>query len=553
MKGGGKKSRMPGWREPAGSAKVLFPGPGAVVAGTGALEIENRVRFRVKMRFILMMVLMAGASASAQVTLPAILTSHMVVQRDLPVHVWGMAAPGESVSVSFRGETKSTEAGRLGRWSLYLKPGEAGGPFQLMVKGVPAAPASGGDTSAEQTTITLDDVLVGDVWVASGQSNMEFAMRQAATADQDLPHAENARIRLMIVDKKAAEYPLDDVATKGWATSTPETAKDFSAAGWYFAREIEQREHVPVGVIDSTWGGTVAETWTRTKALGEDAALAPVFASWGKMTEAEPDALLRDKDEQRQREDAKAQGRPEPQFPWHPQLLSWGPGMLWNGMIAPLTPFAIRGVIWYQGESNSKLERAPLYGRVFRTLIEDWRREWGEGDFPFLFVQISNFKSDGNEDWATVREQQRRTLELANTAMAVTIDIGNPDNVHPTDKVDVGMRLALAARALSYGEDISNSGPMFRQATPEGSSIRVWFDHHAKGLTAKGGTLTGFEVAGVDGKFVAATAAIDGNTVVATSPTVGAPVYVRYGWANSPECNLFNGIGLPASPFTSVP
>jgi sialate O-acetylesterase len=271
------------------------------------------------------------------------------------------------------------------------------------------------------------------------------------------------------------------------------------------------------------------------------------------MTDRESDALLRDKDEQRQREDAKAQGKPEPAFPWHPQLLSWGPGMLWNGMIAPLTAFPIRGVIWYQGESNSKLERAPLYGRVFETLIRDWRREWGEGDFPFLYVQISNFKSDANEDWATVREQQRRTLELTNTAMAVTIDIGNPDNVHPTDKVDVGLRLALAARALSYGEDVSYSGPMFRQATPEGNSIRVWFDHHAKGLAVKSGTLTGFEVAGADGKFVPATATIDGNTVVAASPAVADPVFVRYGWANSPECNLFNGVGLPASPFTSVP
>jgi sialate O-acetylesterase len=435
---------------------------------------------------------------------------------------------------------------------VHLKPSEAGGPFEMVVKGVPSAAATGGDTTAVPTTITLDDVLVGDVWVASGQSNMEFRMRQAATADQDLPHAANSRIRLMIVNQKPSEYALDDVDSEGWTVSTPETARDFSAVGWYFAREIEQREHVPVGIIDSTWGGTVAETWTRLTALGEDAALASVFVSWGKMTERESDALLRDNDEQRQREEAKAQGKPEPKFPWHPPLLSWGPGMLWNGMIAPLTQFPIRGVIWYQGESNSKLERAPLYGRVFSTLIKDWRREWGEGDFPFLFVQISNFKSDANEDWATLREQQRRTLEVNNTAMAVTIDIGNPDNVHPTDKVDVGLRLALAARALSYGEDISYSGPMFRQATPEGNAMRVWFEHHAKGLTAKGGTLTGFEVAGVDGMFVAATATIDGDTVLVTSPAVAEPVYVRYGWANSPECNLFNGIGLPASPFTSV-
>jgi len=305
-------------------------------------------------------------------------------------------------------------------------------------------------------------------------------------------------------------------------------------------------------VIDSTWGGTVAEAWTRMAALGADAALAPLFVSWGQMTEKQGDALLAVKEEQRLRAEAKAAGKPQPEFPWHPELLSWGPGMLWNGMIAPLTPFPIRGAIWYQGESNSALARAPLYKRVFSTLIEDWRHQWSVGEFPFLYVQISNFKSSPAEDWAELREQQLKTLELSNTAMAVTIDIGTPDNVHPPDKVDVGARLALAARALSYGEDIGYSGPIFHQATPEGNALHVLFEHHAKGLMAKGGELTGFEIAGADGRFVAATARIDGNTVVVTNETVPEPRFVRYGWANSPQCNLFNGEGLPASPFTSI-
>src|ERR1700677_3863041 len=231
--------------------------------------------------------LTASLPAPAQVTLPRMLSSHMVVQRDLPVHVWGMAAPGEKVRVSFRGDTRETAAEQTGRWSVYLKPGAAGGPFELTVTG---APAAGG---ADQT-ITLADVLVGDVWVASGQSNMEFAMRQAETADKDLPHADIPRIRLMIVKKKASEFPLADVETDAsWAASTPETAKDFSAVGWYFAREIAAREHVPVGVIDSTWGGTVAEAWTRLGALGEDAALAPIFVQWADMTRGETDALAR--------------------------------------------------------------------------------------------------------------------------------------------------------------------------------------------------------------------------------------------------------------------
>jgi sialate O-acetylesterase len=220
-------------------------------------------------------------------------------------------------------------------------------------------------------------------------------------------------------------------------------------------------------------------------------------------------------------------------------------------MIAPLTPMAIRGVIWYQGETNSRLDRAPIYSRIFSDMIEDWRGEWGVGDFPFLFVQISNFKSTPAEDWATLREQQLKTLALRYTAMAVTIDIGNPDNVHPTDKVDVGLRLARAARVLSYGETLEYSGPIFRQTTPEGASIRAWFDH-AKGLTAKGGALTSFEIAGADGKFVPATAAIEGESILVSSPSMAEPMSVRYGWANSPDCNLFNGEELPASPFTSV-
>jgi sialate O-acetylesterase len=499
-------------------------------------------RLRLKLRNLILLVLFSGATLGAQVSLPRVLSSHMVVQRDMPVHVWGQAASGEAVTVSFRGETRAAKANPLGQWSVYLKPAAAGGPFQMSVQGVLSQGA--------RQAITLDDVLVGDVWLASGQSNMEFEMRRAVTAEADLPLAANPRIRLLVVNRQAAEYAQENIESAGWAASSPETAKNFSAVAWYFAREIEQREKVPVGIIDSTWGGTVVESWTRLTALGEDAALAPLFVTRGRMTDGEADALCEDKEQERQRAEAKAQGKPEPVFSWHPSLSMWAPGLLWNGMIAPLTPFPIRGVIWYQGESNSKLERAPLYGRLFRTLIEDWRRQWGEGDFPFLYVQIANFKSTPAEDWATLREQQRKALELRNTAMVVTIDIGNPDDVHPTDKLDVGLRLARAARALSYAERVEYAGPLFRQVTSEEGLLRVWFDH-AKGLTAKGGAATGFEVAGGDGKFAPATARIDGETVVVGSASVADPVFVRYGWANSPQCNLFNEDGLPTSPFTS--
>lgn len=498
-----------------------------------------------KLRSLLLLAWMPACVLVAQVALPKVLSSHMVVQRDLPVHIWGSAAPNQGITVSFRGESRITHADRLGQWSIYLRPGSAGGPFDLTVRGT----AENGATTA--SSILLTDILVGDVWLASGQSNMEFPLSRSATTAQDLPNAGNPQIRLLMVKKRASDYAETDIDSDGWELSTPESAKDFSAVAWYFARDISQREHVPIGLIDSTWGGTVVESWVRLTALGADASLAPLFVSRGKMTDHQVIGRLEEIDQQRQIAEAKAAGKPIPQFPWHPPLNSWAPGLLWNGMIAPLAPFPIRGVLWYQGESNSALERAPLYNRIFRTLIEDWRRQWGLGDFPFLYVQISAFKSTPAEDWAVLREQQRRTLEMRNTAMAVTIDIGNPDDVHPTDKVDVGLRLARAARALTYGEAVEYNGPSFRQATPEGSAIRAWFDH-AKGLTVKGEEVTGFEVAGADGRFVPATARIEGETIVASSPDVPEPAYVRYGWANSPQCNLFNGEELPASPFTSV-
>ncbi len=220
-------------------------------------------------------------------------------------------------------------------------------------------------------------------------------------------------------------------------------------------------------------------------------------------------------------------------------------------MVAPELDYPVKGVIWYQGESNAKLTYAPLYAREFPALIADWRMKWRQGNVPFLFVQLANFTSGPSENWAIVREAQRRTLEVANTAMAVTIDIGDPDNVHPADKQTVGQRLALAARALAYNEPVEYSGPLFRQASPDADGMRVWFDHAAGGLVSKGGDLTGFEIAGDDRRFIAATARIDNRSIVVTSPQVSAPKYVRYGWSNAPVLNLYNSAGLPASPFTS--
>jgi sialate O-acetylesterase len=295
----------------------------------------------------------------------------------------------------------------------------------------------------------------------------------------------------------------------------------------------------------------VAEAWTSLEAISADAGLMPVFATRAHMMETQGEMTAILAKERREDQAAKQAGQPAPKHTWHPAPESWAPAALFNGMVAPVTPYTIKGVIWYQGESNSKLAFAPMYARLFPALIADWRAQWREGNFPFLFVQISSFTSDPTEAWAIIREAQRRSLSVENTAMAVTIDIGDPDNVHPPDKQTVGARLALAARALAYGESVEYSGPLFRQAAPEADGIRIWFDHAARGLVAKGGALQGFEIAGDDGRFATATARIDGETIVVSNPQVTDPKHVRYGWANAPAVNLFNSEGLPASPFTS--
>lgn len=479
----------------------------------------------------------------AEVTLPNVIADHMVIQRDRPVHLWGKADPGETVTVHFRGEKASTIADKLGRWSIYLAPGSAGGPFPLTIQG--------------KNTISFQDVLVGDIWIASGQSNMEFPMVEdsgfggAKNSAQEVATANYPHLRLFHAEHATSDYPMTNVAAKTWIACTPESVATFSAVAYFFGRDLLRKENVPIGLIETDWGGTPAEAWTSLTALGANASLMPVFAARAAMMQDEATNLLLQPWEKQQQAAAVAAGHPAPEFPWHPDPASWAPAALFNAMVAPFTPLPIRGVIWYQGESNTGPERASTYATLFPTLIQDWRTHWGQGDFPFLFVQIANYNDKG--DWPTVREAQRKTLALANTGMAVTIDIGNPDNIHPNDKQDVGYRLFLWARDISYGEHIEDSGPLFRQAVPQGNKMRVWFDHAESGLAAKDGALRTFEVAGADGKFIPAQAKIDGNSVIAWSDVVQNPKWVRYGWAANPSCNLFNGDGLPASPFNSHP
>ena len=463
----------------------------------------------------------------------------MVLQRDRPIHIWGWADPNEPVSVSFNGATGNSVGDEYGRWSVYFPPQPAGGPYTLNVAGT-----------------TLEDVLVGDVWFASGQSNMEMPLKGfegsavVKNSEAEISGAKNPNIRLLFVPHKASEYPLRD-APASWTVCTPETAAGFSAAAYFFGRELQSRERVPIGLIDSTWGGTPVEAWMSLEGIARDASLMPVFAARAVMTGQQADMAQIIAAEKRADEAAKRAGQPAPHHDWHPAPESWAPAGLFNGMIAPFVEFPIRGVIWYQGESNSSSERAGLYEKAFPGMIADWRSHWRQGDFPFLYVQIANFGTKASEGWSLVREAQRRTLSVANTAMAVTIDVGDPDNVHPSDKQTVGARLALGARALAYGEKVEYAGPLFRQAANEGSSLRVWFDH-ADGLNARGGELVGFEVAGADKHFQTATGKIEGRSILVNSSQVPRPQYVRYGWRNTTVViNLYNEARLPASPFTS--
>ena len=496
--------------------------------------------------------LAAATPMHAQVRLPHVLSDHMVLQRDAPIHIWGWAQPGEAITVALQGGSGKAAkhlaaratANRLGQWSAFLPAQPASGPYDLSVQG--------------SNAITLHDVMLGDLWIASGQSNMEMPLAgfNAATPMKDsakeIAAATHPELRLMVVPKTGSAYPQDDVNAT-WTQCTPDTAKNFSAVAYFFGREIAAKEHVTVGLIDTTWGGTPAEAWTSFDAFGSNPALTPVWAQWSQFARdqtTEAASIAADKREDEQRLAAGQQPLPHG---WHPNADSYRPASLYNGMIEPFTPLSIRGVIWYQGETNSRLDRSVLYHQLFRSMILDWRNHFAQGPFPFLFVQISSYRSTPQEAWGVLRDAQRRTLDVANTAMAVTLDVGTPGNVHPPDKQTVGHRLALAARALSYGERVSYTGPLFARADLQGDRIRVGFQEQTTQLECRGGQCTGFEIAGADHRFVPANATAVGATVVVHSSVIADPRYVRYAWPNAPVANLQDATGLPASTFTSEP
>ncbi|GAB4044773.1 sialate O-acetylesterase [Spirosoma litoris] len=614
----------------------------------------------------------------ADVRLPKVFGSHMVLQRRKPVPVWGWADPGEKVTVTLNAQVKTIKADKDGKWRVALDPMEAGGPYQLSVKG-------------KKNTVTFDDVLTGEVWVCSGQSNMEYQLRSAANAKTEISLANYPTIRQLLVKKDISLTPKDDIEGD-WAVCTPETAPNFTAVGYFFAKQLQKELNVPIGLINTSWGGTHSETWTSREAMNQNDELRPVAnklpgsyeevmksgqertqlliknqqgslpnsaeewtwsaadlddSHWKSMTMPSDwewrglptlDGVVWLRQEVMIPEGKKLQkmvlhmgsvddqdstfvngklvgnkkGGGNRDYPLPDDLLkpgrnviavrvtdtggagglmgtladfhisgdnidipltgqwkyriatvfasSYKPGpntyatQLFNAMLNPLIPYAIEGVIWYQGESNAG--RAYQYRKTFPLMIQDWRKHWGY-DFPFLFVQLASFNSANGDSrrgstWGELREAQTMTLQLPNTGMAVTSDIGERSDIHPKNKEDVGKRLAAEAMRIAYQKPGVSAGPQFEKMTVDGNRAILTFTSVGSGLSVKDkyGYLKGFEVAGADHKFYFAKAEVQGNTVVVHADSVSAPVAVHYGWADdNGEVNLYNREGFPAVPF----
>ena len=497
----------------------------------------------------LALTLAALTNLHAAVRLPAIFSDHMVLQRDAIVPVWGWADPGEAVSVSIAGQTKTTTADAAGKWSVKLDKLAAGETQTLVVSG--------------KNKVTVNDVLVGEVWLGSGQSNMQMQMKGVQNIEQEKAAAKFPQIRVFTVKRNEQVAPQKDCEGE-WVLCSPETVEKFSATAYFFGRELHQKLGVPVGLIASSVGATPIETWTSMEKMEGKKELAPVFNQWAAKLRAPFDPIKAQAQYEKQLASFKvssakrvAEGKPAgyaPQKPVPPREDKNYPANLFNGMIAPIIPYAMRGAIWYQGENSGRAGFCQLYEYQLPLLIADWRERWGQGEFPFAWVQLANYREYTNSPspvshWAVVREGMLKSLAVTNTGMAVAIDIGMTDNIHPINKQEVGRRLGLWARSQVYGEKISFSGPLPAGHKISGDEIMLSFKHTDDGLVAKGGEVSGFVIAGADKKWHWAKARIAGETVVVSSPEVKSPVAVRYAWADNPKCNLYNGAGLPASPF----
>jgi len=465
----------------------------------------------------LLFILLFG-NGKSQVKLPAFFSNNMVLQKGIQIPVWGWSSPGEKVTITLDKNTATTRSGKDGKWKVSLPAMNYGGPFKMSVKG--------------KNTQTIENIMIGEIWLCSGQSNMGFRVVEGKNAKEEITAANYPLIRLFTVKRKMAKEPLTEIEGGEWLECSPATVGNFSAVGYFFGRNLFEHLKVPVGLINSSWGGTNVETWTS------------------------PDMAAKDPDMSTKLDKLKSV---DLSSAVNPNGTKIGPNnyptLLYNGMINPLVPYGIKGVIWYQGESNAS--NAQQYKKRFPNMIIDWRTHWNQGNFTFLFVQLANYMNPVTEpaeaSWAELREAQTQTLALENTGMATIIDVGDSANIHPTDKQTVGYRLSLAARKVAYGEDLVYSGPTYHDMRIDGNRINITFDQVGSGLMVKDkyGYLKGFTVAGEDHKFKWAMGIITGkNTIMVICQEIENPVAVRYAWADNPDdVNLFNLEGLPAVPF----
>ncbi|MFN0079961.1 MAG: sialate O-acetylesterase [Prosthecobacter sp.] len=497
--------------------------------------------------FLILFVLGLAFSAGATVSLPVIFTDHMVLQRERPVPVWGWAEAGREVNVKFAGQAKATKADKDGRWKVTLDPLKASNdPQNLVVSG--------------QNTVVVKNVLVGEVWLCSGQSNMAMTVKGVKDAEKEMAAANFPLIRMFFVQSFTATSPQEQC--KGvWQACSPRTIPNFSAAAYFFGRNLHQTLKVPVGLINSSVGGTAIEAWTSMDVMKDKTELQPLLEQWrqGVALFEQPETLAKNEAAKKQWQDAvkAAQAASQPSPPQPPvvgrdPLNANRPSNLYNGKIAPLVPFAMRGAIWYQGESN--VGNGPLYATQLPLMISDWRKRWGD-EFPFAWVQLPNFLKREAEPgaashWARLREAQSKSLALPKTGMSINLDIGDEGNIHPLNKQEIGRRLALWARAQVYGEKIPWSGPLYQSHAIKGSQVMIQFQHVEGLKTADGSAaLRGFAIADATQNWQWAEARIEGGQVTVSHPGIQTPVAVRYAWANNPEVNLINSAGLPAGPF----
>ncbi|MHC4647163.1 MAG: sialate O-acetylesterase [Planctomycetota bacterium] len=478
----------------------------------------------------------------ADVKLPVVLGDNMVLQRGVEAPIWGWAEPGEKVTVRLEKARARTTADEKGKWMVKIGPLESGGPFEMKVRG--------------RNRIKLTNIMVGEVWVCSGQSNMQWSVERADNAEQEIAAANYPKIRLLTVERNTSGQPLDN-CVGSWSPCSPETVRRFSAVAYFFGRHLNGELNVPIGLINTSWGGTRIEPWTPPVGFASVPALEDILkqieqadAEYAKTVTGSLDAVEAWVNQCRKALTEKQSLPATPTWPTHPLSSHRQPTGLYNAMVNPLVPFAIRGAVWYQGESNR--EDGLLYYQKMRALINGWRQVWKQGDFPFYYVQLASFRYGGDPLLLPrIWQAQINALAIPKTGMAVTTDIANIADIHPKNKQDVGKRLALWALAKDYGRDgLVYSGPLYKSMSVEGDTIRIRFDNVGTGLASRDGNpLTWFTIAAEDKNFVEANAEIEGRTVLVWSDSVNKPAAVRFGWNQEAEPNLMNKEGLPASPF----